>query len=75
MSEDRGRGECFFERIESIMTGGVELPRNVILDGTCQWIDNGHLGSLNNSNNFKLTSFCPSTLLLLKLIKHNKLNY
>ena len=35
MSEDRGGGECFFERIESIMTGGVELPRNVILDGAC----------------------------------------
>ena len=40
MSEDRGRGECFFERIESIMTGGVELPRNVILDWACQWNDN-----------------------------------
>ena len=40
MSENRSGGECFFERIESIMTGGVELSRNVILDGACQWNDN-----------------------------------
>jgi len=40
MSENRSRGECFFERIESIMTGEVELPRNVLLDEACQWNDN-----------------------------------
>jgi len=26
MSEDRSRGKCFLERVESISTGGVELP-------------------------------------------------
>ena len=36
MSEDRGRDECFLERIESIMTGGVELLRNVLLGEACQ---------------------------------------
>jgi len=36
MSEDRYRGKCFLERVESILTGGVELPRNVLLDETCQ---------------------------------------
>jgi len=40
MSEDRGRGECFLERVERIMTGGVKLPRNVLLGETCQWNDN-----------------------------------
>ena len=36
MSEDESRGKCFLERIESIMTGGVELPRNVLLGEVCQ---------------------------------------
>jgi len=40
MSEDRSRGEYFFERIESIMTGGVKLPRNILLGEMCQWNDN-----------------------------------
>ena len=40
MSEDRSRGKCFLERVESISTGGVELPRNVLLDEICQWNDN-----------------------------------
>ena len=40
MSEDQSRGECFFERVESISTGEVELPRNVLLGEVCQWNDN-----------------------------------
>ena len=40
MSEDRSRGKCFLERVESILTGGVELPRNVLLGEACQWNDN-----------------------------------
>jgi len=40
MSEDRCGGECFLERIESILTGGVKLPRNVLLGEACQWNDN-----------------------------------
>ena len=30
MSKDRGRDECLLERVESIMIGGVKLPRNVL---------------------------------------------
>jgi len=40
MSEDRSGGKCLFERVESIMTGGVELPRNILPDEVCQWNDN-----------------------------------
>ena len=40
MSEDRSGGECFLERVESISTRGVELPRNVLLGEACQWNDN-----------------------------------
>ena len=36
MSEDRCGDECFLERIESILTEGVKLPRNVLPDETCQ---------------------------------------
>ena len=36
MSEDRSRDECLLERTESIMTGGVELLRNVLLNEMCQ---------------------------------------
>jgi len=36
MSENRGRGEYFLKRIESIMPGEVELPRNVLLGEVCQ---------------------------------------
>ena len=35
MSEDRCRGKCFFERVESIYTGGVELLRNILSDEVC----------------------------------------
>ena len=40
MSEDRGGSKCLFEEIESIMTGGVELSRNVLLGEVCQCNDN-----------------------------------
>jgi len=40
MSEDGSRGKYFLERIESIMTGGVEPPRNVLPGEVCQWNDN-----------------------------------
>ena len=40
MSEDRSRGKCFLERVESILTEGVELLRNVLLGEACQWNDN-----------------------------------
>jgi len=36
MSENRGGGEYFLERIESIMTEEVELPRNILLGEVCQ---------------------------------------
>ena len=36
MSEDRCRGKCFLEKVESILTGGVKLPRNVLLGEVCQ---------------------------------------
>jgi len=39
MSKDRSKGKCIFERVESITTGGVELPRNVLLNEACQWND------------------------------------
>jgi len=31
MSEDRYRGKCLLERVKSIMTERVKLPRNVLL--------------------------------------------
>jgi len=40
MSEDRCRDKCFLEKVESILTGGVELPRNVLPGEACQWNDN-----------------------------------
>ena len=40
MSKDRSRSKCFLERVESILTGGVKLLRNVLLGETCQWNDN-----------------------------------
>jgi len=40
MSKDRSGDKCFLERVESILTGGVELPRNVLLGEMCQWSDN-----------------------------------
>ena len=40
MIEDRSRDKCFLEKVESILTGGVELPRNVLLGEACQWNNN-----------------------------------
>jgi len=40
MSKDRSGGKCFLERVESILTGGVKLPRNVLPGKACQWNDN-----------------------------------
>jgi len=40
MSEDRCGDKCFLEKVESILTGGVELPRNVLPGEACQWNDN-----------------------------------
>jgi len=40
MSENRCGGECFLERVESILTGGVELPKSVLPGKACQWNDN-----------------------------------
>ena len=40
MSEDRSGGECFLERVESILTGGVKLQRNVLPGEACQWNNN-----------------------------------
>jgi len=39
ISENGSRSKYFLERVESIMTGGVELPKNVLLDEACQWND------------------------------------
>ena len=36
ISENRCRGKYFLERVESISTEEVELPRNVLLDEACQ---------------------------------------
>jgi len=36
ISEDRYGGKYFLERVESILTGGVELPRSVLLGEVCQ---------------------------------------
>ena len=36
MSKDRCGGECFLERVESILTGRVKLPRNILPDEACQ---------------------------------------
>ena len=35
MSKNRSRCECLLERVESIMTGRVKLPRNVLLGEAC----------------------------------------
>jgi len=40
MSEDGSGGKCFLERVESIYTGEVELPRNALPGEVCQWNDN-----------------------------------
>ena len=35
MSEDRYKGECFLERVESILTEGVKLPRSILPGEVC----------------------------------------
>ena len=40
MSKNRSRGKYLLERVESITTEGVKLPRNVLLSKMCQWNDN-----------------------------------
>jgi len=40
ISKDEGGDKCFLERIESIITGGVKLLRNVLPGKACQWNDN-----------------------------------
>jgi len=36
VSEDGSGGKYLFEGVESIMTGGIKLPGNVLLDEACQ---------------------------------------
>jgi len=36
MSKNGSRGECLLKRIESIMTEGVKLPRNILSGKACQ---------------------------------------
>ena len=40
MSKNRSRDECFLEGVESILTGGVELLRNVLPGEASQWNNN-----------------------------------
>ena len=40
MSKDRSRGKYFLERVESISTREVKLPRNILLGEACQWNNN-----------------------------------
>jgi len=40
MSENRSRGECLLERVESIMIREVKFSWNVLLDKICQWNNN-----------------------------------
>jgi len=35
MNKDRSGGKCFLEKVESISTRGVELPRNILLGEAC----------------------------------------
>ena len=39
-SKNRSRDECFFKRIEGIMTGRVKLPRDILPGKACQWNNN-----------------------------------
>jgi len=36
MSKNRSRDKCFLERIESISTGGVKLPKNILPGEACK---------------------------------------
>jgi len=40
ISENGNRGKCLLERVESITTGRVKLPRDILLGETYQWNDN-----------------------------------
>jgi len=40
ISKDQSGDECLLERIESITTGGVELPQNILLGKVYQWNNN-----------------------------------
>jgi len=40
MSENRSRDKCLLEGVESILTGEVELLRNVLPGETSQWNNN-----------------------------------
>ena len=40
MNEDGSGDECLLERIESIMTGGVKLLRDILPGETYQWNNN-----------------------------------
>ena len=40
VSEDGSGGKYLFKRVESIMTGRIKLPGNVLLDEAYQWNDN-----------------------------------
>ena len=40
ISENRSGSECFLKRVESILTGEVKLPKNVLLGEVYQWNDN-----------------------------------
>jgi len=37
MSENGSEGECFLEKVESIMIEGVKLPGNILLGEACKW--------------------------------------
>jgi len=36
VSKDGSRGGCLLERVENIIAGEIELPRNVLPDEVCQ---------------------------------------
>jgi len=40
MSENGSEGECLLEGVESITTGGVKLPENILSGEMYQWNDN-----------------------------------
>jgi len=40
VQKDGSKGECLFERVESITTGRIKLPENILLDEMCQINDN-----------------------------------
>jgi len=40
MYENRSQSKYFLEEVESIMTGEIKLPGNVLLGKACQWNKN-----------------------------------